>query len=210
MVRQVNAQNRKDHIRAVEVLKTQGLSFSVPTSEETRRWKGLADQATRQMIDEDLMSADLISTLNGMLATSIEKVLTDRLLAGIRFVESGLLVLLLSTMILLAAYQVVARNFFDTGILWGDALVRVLVLWVTFIGATIASRNDEHIRIDLLTRFTGERSSVWPRPVPLAVHRSSLPACSPGTASSSSGWTTRTVSSPSRRCRPGSAKRSCL
>lgn len=87
--------------------------------------------------------------------------MTDRLLAGIRFIESGLLVLLLSSMILLAAYQVIARNFFDTGILWGDALVRVLVLWVTFIGATIASRNDEHIRIDLLTRFTGERSSVW-------------------------------------------------
>ena len=87
--------------------------------------------------------------------------MTERLLAGIRFIESGLLVLLLSTMILLAAYQVIARNFFDTGLLWGDALVRVLVLWVTFIGATIASRNDEHIRIDLLTRFTGERSSIW-------------------------------------------------
>ena len=64
-------------------------------------------------------------------------------------------------MILLAAYQVIARNFFDTGLLWGDSLVRVLVLWVTFVGATIASRNDEHIRIDLLTRFTGERSSLW-------------------------------------------------
>ena len=87
--------------------------------------------------------------------------MTERLLAGIRFIESGLLVVLLSSMILLAAYQVIARNFFDTGILWGDALVRVLVLWVTFIGATIASRNDEHIRIDLLTRFTGERSSRW-------------------------------------------------
>lgn len=87
--------------------------------------------------------------------------MTERFLAGIRFVESGLLVLLLGSMILLAAYQVIARNFFDTGILWGDALVRVLVLWVTFIGATIASRHDEHIRIDLLTRFTGPRSSLW-------------------------------------------------
>lgn len=72
-----------------------------------------------------------------------------------------MLVALLSSMILLAAYQVVARNFFDTGLFWGDALVRVLVLWVTFIGATIASRNDEHIRIDLLTRFVGDRSSFW-------------------------------------------------
>ena len=81
----------------------------------------------------------------------------DRLVAGLKFVEDGLLVVLLSSMILVAAYQVIARNFFDTGILWGDALVRVLVLWVTFVGATIASRNDEHIRIDLLTRFVGDR-----------------------------------------------------
>lgn len=64
-------------------------------------------------------------------------------------------------MILLAGYQVLARNFFDTGILWGDSLVRVLVLWVTFIGATIASRNDEHIRVDLLTRFLGDGQGIW-------------------------------------------------
>lgn len=87
--------------------------------------------------------------------------MTDRLIAGIRLVESALLVVLLGTMILLAAYQVIARNFFDTGILWGDSLVRVLVLWVTFIGATIASRDDEHIRIDLLTRFLKDRSNAW-------------------------------------------------
>lgn len=85
----------------------------------------------------------------------------DRLVSGLKLVESSLLVILLSVMILLAAYQVIARNFFDTGILWGDALVRVLVLWVTFIGATIASRDDEHIRIDLLARFVGERTSPW-------------------------------------------------
>jgi len=84
--------------------------------------------------------------------------LIDRLVSGLRTVENGLLVVLLSTMILIAAYQVVARNFFDTGIFWGDSLVRVLVLWLTFIGATIASRNDEHIRIDLLTRFIGPLS----------------------------------------------------
>ena len=85
----------------------------------------------------------------------------DRINAGLKFLESGLLVVLLSTMILVAAYQVIGRNFFDTGILWGDAFVRVLVLWVTFIGATIASRHDEHIRIDLLARFLNVGASAW-------------------------------------------------
>lgn len=77
----------------------------------------------------------------------------ERTLSVLKSLESGLLVAILSTMIALAGYQVIARNFFDTGILWGDSLVRVLVLWLTFIGATIASRNDEHIRIDLLGRL---------------------------------------------------------
>lgn len=76
-----------------------------------------------------------------------------RLEGWLKAVESGLLVALLALMIGLAAWQVIARNFFDSGLLWGDALVRVLVLWLTFIGAMVASRRDEHIRMDLLGRF---------------------------------------------------------
>ncbi len=79
-----------------------------------------------------------------------------RVAAYLRLVESALLVAILAAMMLLAAWQVIARNFFDTGLLWGDALVRVLVLWGAMVGAMVASRNDEHIRIDLVSRFAGE------------------------------------------------------
>jgi TRAP-type C4-dicarboxylate transport system substrate-binding protein len=67
VVRKVNAQNRVDHERAVEVLKNQGLAFTQPTPDESRRWKDLSDQATRDMIDQGAMSAELIDTLNDML-----------------------------------------------------------------------------------------------------------------------------------------------
>lgn len=77
----------------------------------------------------------------------------ERLTSGLRFVESGLLALLLAIMIGVAAYQVIARNLFDSGLLWGDGLVRVLVLWVTLLGGMVASRQDEHIRMDLAGRF---------------------------------------------------------
>lgn len=73
-----------------------------------------------------------------------------RLLRGI---ESGLLVILLAGMITLAAWQVLARLFFDSGLNWGDAFVRVLVLWIAMLGAMIAARTDDHIRIDLLAKF---------------------------------------------------------
>ncbi len=70
--------------------------------------------------------------------------------------ESGLLALILFLLIVLAAYQVVARNFFDTGLLWGDGFVRVAVLWVTLIGAMVASRTDDHIRMDVVSRYLPE------------------------------------------------------
>jgi len=70
--------------------------------------------------------------------------------------EEALLVLLLTSMIGVAAAQVVLRNFFDGGFYWGDSAVRVAVLWVAMLGAMVASRNDEHIRIDIAGRFLPE------------------------------------------------------
>ena len=67
--------------------------------------------------------------------------------------EDALLVLLLSTMIVLASTQILLRNLLDSGFVWIDPLLRVLVLWLGLIGATVATRNNRHIRIDLLTKF---------------------------------------------------------
>lgn len=71
----------------------------------------------------------------------------------LRRLETGLLVALFGVMVGVAVYQILARNFFGTGILWGDSMVRIAVLWVTLFGALVASRDDDHIRIDALSRF---------------------------------------------------------
>ncbi len=71
----------------------------------------------------------------------------------LHLVEDALLVVLLSVMILLAALQILLRNFFDAGIVWADPLLRVMVLWVGLIGATVATRSNKHIRIDLVSRW---------------------------------------------------------
>ena len=84
-----------------------------------------------------------------------------RTTAFLRMIESALLVTVLAAMMLLAAWQVVARNFFETGLLWGDALVRVLVLWGAMVGAMVASRKDEHIRIDVVSRFASDSFRPW-------------------------------------------------
>ncbi|MCP4722602.1 MAG: TRAP transporter small permease [Desulfobacteraceae bacterium] len=68
-------------------------------------------------------------------------------------IEDFILVSLLLVMITMSVFQIFLRNFFDSGIVWGDSLVRVLVLWIGLIGAMVASRTDNHISIDILSRY---------------------------------------------------------
>jgi len=72
-------------------------------------------------------------------------------------VEDALLAALLTAMIGLAATQILLRNLFDSGIVWIDPLLRVLVLWLGLVGAMVATRNNKHIAIDVLTRYVKGR-----------------------------------------------------
>jgi TRAP-type C4-dicarboxylate transport system permease small subunit len=73
-------------------------------------------------------------------------------------IEDTLLVVLLSGMILLASAQILLRNLWDSGLIWADPLLRVLVLWLTMLGAMAATRERHHIQIDLLSRFLSPRN----------------------------------------------------
>ena len=67
--------------------------------------------------------------------------------------ETYILVFVVLVMVVFSFAQVVLRNVFDQGILWGDIFLRHLVLWVGFIGASIASREEKHINIDVFSRL---------------------------------------------------------
>lgn len=77
---------------------------------------------------------------------------------GIAHLESGILFLLFMSLLGLAFGQVILRNFFDASIVWADVAVRILVLWVTVFGAMVATRQHEHIRIDLVPRLLHGRA----------------------------------------------------
>ncbi|MDH5765470.1 MAG: TRAP transporter small permease [Gammaproteobacteria bacterium] len=71
--------------------------------------------------------------------------------------EDWFLILVLAVMVVLAIAQIFYRNIFGEGIVWIDPLLRVLVLWVAMAGAVVATRTDNHIRIDFFTRYISER-----------------------------------------------------
>jgi TRAP-type C4-dicarboxylate transport system permease small subunit len=74
--------------------------------------------------------------------------------------EDALLVTVLTAMIGLAASQIVLRNFLNLGFIWGDELLRMLVLWIAVAGAVAASRNDRHINIAILDRFLPDKGKI--------------------------------------------------
>jgi len=78
---------------------------------------------------------------------------TIRALRIVNKSEDWFLIAMLATMVILAVAQIVYRNIFDEGVSWIDPLLRVLVLWTAMSGAVIATRNDNHIRIDFFTRY---------------------------------------------------------
>jgi TRAP-type C4-dicarboxylate transport system permease small subunit len=77
----------------------------------------------------------------------------DRVDEAIGRMEQTLLVAFLGFIILIAFLQIVLRNFLSTGLDWGDSLVRNLVLWIGFIGATLATKEGKHINIDVVSRW---------------------------------------------------------
>lgn len=80
-----------------------------------------------------------------------------RIHRGLKLFETGLLVALLAAMVSVAVFQIVARNFFGTGLAWGGGLAQIAVLWMTMVGATAAAGEDGHIKIDLMARFASPR-----------------------------------------------------
>jgi TRAP-type C4-dicarboxylate transport system permease small subunit len=89
----------------------------------------------------------------------------DNLLARI---EGWLIVLMLWLMVLLTFVQVGLRSLYTYGHLhWANAMlghmdgsgpfVRLLVLWLTFLGASLLTRDGKHINIDIFSSVLPKR-----------------------------------------------------
>ena len=83
-------------------------------------------------------------------------------------VEGWLIVLFLWTMVIMTFVQVCLRSLYTQGhfywantlmgyLDWSESLVRLLVLWLTFMGASLVTSENKHIRIDLLSSLLPSR-----------------------------------------------------
>ncbi len=62
---------------------------------------------------------------------------------------SAAIVLMLGAMVVITGAQIVCRTWF-TALSWSDEVTRYLLIWSTFLGATVVYRHNGHIAVTLL------------------------------------------------------------
>ena len=86
----------------------------------------------------------------------------DRIDRALAKVEGWLIIALLWTMVVLTFVQVGCRSLYTHGhflwanellgdLDWSGPLVQLLVLWLTFLGSSLLTREGKHIKIDLFS-----------------------------------------------------------
>ena len=84
-----------------------------------------------------------------------------RIIKLINKIEDGLVVIFLVSILSIAIIQIILRNFFDSGLIWGDSLLSILVLWLGLSSAIVASRENKNINIDVFSAHVSEKYQLF-------------------------------------------------
>ena len=77
-----------------------------------------------------------------------------------RVAEGGLLLLGL-TMTAVVILQVFCRYVLNYSLFWSEELARFLLVWLTFLGATVAYRRSMHPSVDIIFRRLSRKARGW-------------------------------------------------
>lgn len=80
--------------------------------------------------------------------------------------ENLLVIAILAAMLASSIVQVILRNFFDSGIDWMEPFQQYALLWLGFLGASIATREKKQISIDALLNILPAGIRHWMRLLP--------------------------------------------
>ena len=72
--------------------------------------------------------------------------------------ESYLLVVVVGLMVLLSFVEVLLKLLFNHPVQWMEMSVRYMVVWVSFLGGSVATAKGRHITIDVFSRYFKDKS----------------------------------------------------
>jgi TRAP-type C4-dicarboxylate transport system permease small subunit len=72
-------------------------------------------------------------------------------------IEMAVIVVMFTVMVIVTAFTVFSRYFFHFTFSWAEQFTRVLFVWVSFAGISLAGKLNAHMRVSALTIFMGEK-----------------------------------------------------
>lgn len=75
-----------------------------------------------------------------------------KILNGIQYALKVLCAIVICSLTVILALQIVKRNVFLSSFTWAEELSTISMVWITFLGAAMATSNDQHTRIDFFIR----------------------------------------------------------
>ena len=64
---EIDIQNRKDDINAIQALKNRGITFITPSKDEMAEWQKIADVASKRMVESGIIPRDMADQLDNLL-----------------------------------------------------------------------------------------------------------------------------------------------
>lgn len=98
----------------------------------------------------------------------------QRFVRLLHWLENGLLLSLILGAVCLATTQIILRNSGADALLWADQALNVLVLWIAMAGALVASRENNHIAIDIMQHYLPQK---WLKAVTSLTQFATAAAC---------------------------------
>jgi len=85
-------------------------------------------------------------------------VLLQRMLSWLRRLLRWYVIMLMAALVILTFVQVVARYVMDSPFTSTDQLVRIVLVWLTFIGTVVAIDQNKNIRIETIEQLLPEKA----------------------------------------------------
>jgi C4-dicarboxylate transporter DctQ subunit len=81
----------------------------------------------------------------------------SRITSMLHTFENRFLSALLLLMIVLSSAEIIIRTMIGGSVLWISPVLKILVLWIAMLGAVLASRDKEHVCIDVLSHYISNK-----------------------------------------------------
>lgn len=75
--------------------------------------------------------------------------------------EEYIIICLFALVLLLVGYVVFARYFFAYTPSWAEQVARIMFVWITFAGVSLAAKRSMHLRVVAVNQFLPEKAGRW-------------------------------------------------